>query len=414
MPLLRRGASSSLPQTPRTYPSSKRSTGACRYHEGRRGRRHDRRWRRHRTRARPDHRVHRRSSAPLACTRGRRRPDRSRPPARRRRPRMGRPCRAAPRDSRATAFRSARSASRSRPSSPCRSTSAGVSTCTPRSRSTCRGSRCSRASRRSRCITCSRTPPGLIEGAEASLDPRHEVWLLRGQRLHVRARRALRLLQRRLQAGRSGARGPDGRSLPSSCSPTGVLSATRHGRQRPGDHAGDARDDGEAASAALRRPAAARRAAAGREPLVRDGAAPTAASCRRRPTCAPTRGCCSARGEAPGGRLLARGELRPAHRPARRGLRRGGHAWYGYGLETWDVDGRILIGHSGGMVGFTSYLLTDPDAGSGRDRPDERHREPAGAGTLCPRGGGRAAGAGQSLPEPPPPSDPALLGGRRR
>ncbi len=40
-------------------------------------------------------------------------------------------------------------------------------------------------------------------------------------------------------------------------------------------------------------------------------------------------------------------------------------ATYGYGFMTWKEDDRLLIGHSGGMVGHFSQLSIDPDAGIG-------------------------------------------------
>lgn len=36
---------------------------------------------------------------------------------------------------------------------------------------------------------------------------------------------------------------------------------------------------------------------------------------------------------------------------------------YGYGLWTVEVDGVRWVGHSGGMVGYTAYLVTSPDEG---------------------------------------------------
>lgn len=39
--------------------------------------------------------------------------------------------------------------------------------------------------------------------------------------------------------------------------------------------------------------------------------------------------------------------------------------FYGYGLFTRIVDGHVLIGHSGGMVGYYSDMIGDPEAGVG-------------------------------------------------
>ena len=114
------------------------------------------------------------------------------------------------------------------------------------------------------------------------------------------------------------------------------------------------------------------------------------------------------RGEAPGGRLLGEDAFR---------LLTGRHvkdpsendAWYGYGLGAYDVGGRTLIGHSGGMVGYSSYLMTDPDAGLGvvvLMNGNEDRRDLVDYVLEA----GRAAAAGRALPEPPPPADPTHLG----
>jgi D-alanyl-D-alanine carboxypeptidase len=38
---------------------------------------------------------------------------------------------------------------------------------------------------------------------------------------------------------------------------------------------------------------------------------------------------------------------------------------FGYGVKWVEEDGRRLLGHAGGMVGFSAYLLVDPEAGIG-------------------------------------------------
>lgn len=43
----------------------------------------------------------------------------------------------------------------------------------------------------------------------------------------------------------------------------------------------------------------------------------------------------------------------------------GEKAWYGYGLGTAERDGRVLLSHGGGMVGYSSMLVADPEAGVG-------------------------------------------------
>ena len=113
------------------------------------------------------------------------------------------------------------------------------------------------------------------------------------------------------------------------------------------------------------------------------------------------------RGEGPEGRLLGDEAFR---------LLTGRHVedpteedWYGYGLGTYDEDGRTLVGHSGGMVGFSSYLMVDPDAGlgvvvlmNGNEQLKDLVKYVLEAG--------RAAAAGQAVPAPPPPADPTRLG----
>ena len=70
------------------------------------------------------------------------------------------------------------------------------------------------------------------------------------------------------------------------------------------------------------------------------------------------------RGDAPHGRLLSDesfalwtgGFVEDPDEPGAR---------YGYGLVTRTLDGYECIGHSGGMLGFTSLLLTEPASGLG-------------------------------------------------
>ena len=114
-----------------------------------------------------------------------------------------------------------------------------------------------------------------------------------------------------------------------------------------------------------------------------------------------------ARGDAPRGRLFSAeswGRLtqRAIEDPDEPG------AWYGYGLITREIDGRTLIGHSGSMVGYSSYLMTDPEAGlavvvlmNGIEDRTELVRYALAAG--------RAAQAGAPVPPPPPPADPTVI-----
>jgi D-alanyl-D-alanine carboxypeptidase len=64
-------------------------------------------------------------------------------------------------------------------------------------------------------------------------------------------------------------------------------------------------------------------------------------------------------GEAASGRLLSQTAFAQMA-TARAGT---GDYRYGYGLEIRERDGRRLIGHGGGMVGYAAALQADPDAG---------------------------------------------------
>jgi D-alanyl-D-alanine carboxypeptidase len=67
------------------------------------------------------------------------------------------------------------------------------------------------------------------------------------------------------------------------------------------------------------------------------------------------------RGRGPSGRLLGEDSFDLMSRP---------HVWtggdyYGYGLATYDVDGRTYIGHGGGNAGFRAAMVVDLLAGLG-------------------------------------------------
>ena len=114
-----------------------------------------------------------------------------------------------------------------------------------------------------------------------------------------------------------------------------------------------------------------------------------------------------ARGDAPGGRLFSaasweRLTQRAVEDPDEPG------SWYGYGLATRDAGGRTLIGHSGSMAGYSSYLLTDPEARLAvvvlMNGIEDRT-----ALVRYALEAGRAAVAGASVPPPPPPVDPTVI-----
>ncbi|HMK92976.1 MAG TPA: serine hydrolase domain-containing protein [Thermoleophilia bacterium] len=84
-------------------------------------------------------------------------------------------------------------------------------------------------------------------------------------------------------------------------------------------------------------------------------------------------------------------------------------SFYGYGLVTRTLDGFECVGHSGGMVGFNTLLVCEPQTGLGvivlLNGLDDRMEIARYALRAV-----RAAGAGAPVPPPPPPADPTLLG----
>ena len=67
------------------------------------------------------------------------------------------------------------------------------------------------------------------------------------------------------------------------------------------------------------------------------------------------------RGAADGGaRVLSEDGFKQL---TQRAIPDGEKRWYGYGISTSERDGRVLLSHSGGMVGYSSMLVADPEAG---------------------------------------------------
>ena len=67
-------------------------------------------------------------------------------------------------------------------------------------------------------------------------------------------------------------------------------------------------------------------------------------------------------GAGPNGRLLSErafAQMTTGH------ARDGESGLYGYGLSMHELDGRRLVGHGGGMVGYAAAMETDPEAGLG-------------------------------------------------
>ncbi|HEX6331286.1 MAG TPA: serine hydrolase domain-containing protein [Actinomycetota bacterium] len=84
---------------------------------------------------------------------------------------------------------------------------------------------------------------------------------------------------------------------------------------------------------------------------------------------------------------------------------------YGYGLRRVRGDGRSLLGHSGGMVGFSTQLLVDPSSGFGATTLTNSVYgatfDPCVFALRCLA----AEAAGEVLPEIPEPPDPYRIDG---
>jgi CubicO group peptidase (beta-lactamase class C family) len=104
------------------------------------------------------------------------------------------------------------------------------------------------------------------------------------------------------------------------------------------------------------------------------------------------------RGAGPRGRLLSPGSFELL---TRRAIQEEDRTWYGYGLRLWDEDGHHLLGHTGGMVGYSSRMIGDLDAGLGVvafvNGPETPSRIAAYALAVA-----RAARAGAPFPPEPP------------
>ncbi len=68
------------------------------------------------------------------------------------------------------------------------------------------------------------------------------------------------------------------------------------------------------------------------------------------------------RGDAPQGRIISEKSFALLTQHAAEETK---DSWYGYGMGTWTADGHTYIGHGGGMVGYTTMLEGDLDAGLG-------------------------------------------------
>lgn len=93
-----------------------------------------------------------------------------------------------------------------------------------------------------------------------------------------------------------------------------------------------------------------------------------------------------------------------------RGIEYAEKTWYGYGMMTSERDGRTLLSHSGGMVGYASMLVADPEAGVAAV---VLVNGPGSAGGVAhfAVNVARAALRGEPLPALPEATDPAVFKG---
>jgi D-alanyl-D-alanine carboxypeptidase len=91
-----------------------------------------------------------------------------------------------------------------------------------------------------------------------------------------------------------------------------------------------------------------------------------------------------------------------------RGITSAEKTWYGYGMITSERDGRTLLSHSGGMVGYASMLVADPEAGVAAV---VLVNGPGNAGSVAHFAVkvARAALRGEPVPDLPEPTDPAII-----
>lgn len=87
-----------------------------------------------------------------------------------------------------------------------------------------------------------------------------------------------------------------------------------------------------------------------------------------------------------------------------RAVKTGESSWYGYGMGTSEQDGRVTISHSGGMVGYSSQLAIDPEAGVGVVVLVNGPGDPSGVARYA-LDIARAAARGGALPSLPPATD---------
>lgn len=91
-----------------------------------------------------------------------------------------------------------------------------------------------------------------------------------------------------------------------------------------------------------------------------------------------------------------------------RAILAGEQSWYGYGMSTSERNGRVVLSHSGGMVGYASMLVADPEAGVAAVVLVNGPGNPGAVAHFAVEAA-RAATRGGPLPELPAPTDPAVI-----
>lgn len=91
-----------------------------------------------------------------------------------------------------------------------------------------------------------------------------------------------------------------------------------------------------------------------------------------------------------------------------RGITSAGKTWYGYGIITSEREGRTLLSHGGGMVGYASMLVADPEAGVAAIVLVNGPSNPGAVAHFAVKVA-RAALRGEPLPDLPEPTDPAIV-----
>ena len=108
-------------------------------------------------------------------------------------------------------------------------------------------------------------------------------------------------------------------------------------------------------------------------------------------------------GAGPHSRVLSEDSFRQMTAHA---VRIQGERFYGYGISVRQEDGHTILGHSGGMVGYSGIMLGDMDCGLGVVMLSNGAGNPMLAGEFA-LNSLRAAAAGKRLP--PPPDPPAKI-----